>query len=252
MKTITIKRLLEWAFTEELIGRSVEQIGPERVGSAWGAFEAMERLGCIIQGSGTPSDQLRIYEPHEDALTVASAVADMAHETGIVSTGANIFPDWIDAHGVIAAEVERLNSVLNIEGPKPNYLMHLVISSAILGRGPDWHADTPRVVAYSYNGKTAAWFIKRRRQDAFGRWGEYEDDGFDYRKRRPYKGAYHKYRLDGSIRGAMTARIDWQVWQSALLMLRDSLAGSLKHHDLLPFHPDLHPWLPSRSNAAAE
>jgi hypothetical protein len=124
----------------------------------------------------------------------------------------------------------------------------LVTTAAILKRGPDWQAEAPKVVTVQNGGKDA-WFVKRVSKDSMGRRVEYEDNGFHQRHQRPMKGAYRKYRLAQSIRGAVISRLDWQLWQSALETLRDSLYGALTAHDLLPFHPDRSPWIPIRNDA---
>lgn len=249
-KLIGIEALLTWAFTQELIGKAVEKDGPDGIGSSWGAFEMVEKLGCFVDGSGTPWDQLRIEQPHEDAVSVAKAVAALGERSAIeIRRPANPFPDWIDESGTVAAEVDLILQTIEHDKKQASHLVALVITSAVLGRGPDWEANPPLIVPYSHNGKDAAWFIKRKAKDILGKVYEYEDDGFDYRKRRPFKGAYHKYRLDRSIRGAVISRLEWQLWQSALSELHDSLAGRLERHEVQTFSADPHPWAPKYKTA---
>lgn len=252
MKKTTIEGLLTWAFVEELALTGRDD-GPEGFASSSYAFDQVALLGCMVDGKGTPWDQLKIHVPHPDAVEVARAVTDLSHRGGFdIISPARPFPDWLDEHGVIAREVGHIIATLDAAMKDSLYVANLVISCAVLGKGPDWEAIQPKVKPYSYNGTNAAWFIKRKAKDSLGRVYEYEDDGFDYRKRRPMKGAYHKYRLTRSIRGDLISRLDWQLWQSALQAIHESVAGRLQSHDLVPFIPDPHPWAPIRKEAAKE
>ena len=249
-KLMTIEALLQWAFGDELVGRSVEHDGPAGVGSAWSAFEAVAKLGCFVDGSGSPWDQLRSAQPHPDALLVAEAVKSLESSAEFeIRRPANPFPEWIDETGEIAKEVDRIVASIDADTRKGSHLVSLAITCAILKRGPDWSAMPPSVVPCSHNGKDAAWFITRKAKDSIGRIYEFEDDGFDYRRRRPFNGAYNKFRLNGSIRGAVVGRLEWQLWQSALGELHESLSGVLTDRDLAPFYADPHPWLPRSKDA---
>ncbi len=257
-KMMTIEALLTWAFTEELPKVESGSVGPSAAPSVWQMMFDVITLGTNIDkspnGYGVVGHFVNIGEPHPDALVVGDAVRALADRNGFeIMSGWWPFPEWDDPHGVIRAEVDRIaqEQVFERSGKlNGRHIVTLVTTAAILKRGPDWTADRPQVVTIKLNGKDDAWFVKRIAKDAFGRPIEYEDSGFDYRKRRPKKGAYRKYRLAKPIRAAVMARLEWQLWQSALEVLHESLSGHLSNHDLLPFSADRHPWIRSASHAS--
>lgn len=247
MKKVSIERLLTWAFAVELVGRPPEET--EKLGygaSAWAVIERVGMLGTRIDGGSAPLGQAPDRdEPHADAVAAADAVMALASRGGFeVSPEWRPFPEWPDDHRLVAAEVARVVEEQRLRGDLVNgdHVVTLVLSSAVLGHGPDWEAEEPFTQLVSMNGKPR-WFIKRKAKDAFGRVYEYEADGRDPARRRPMRGAYRKYELATSVRGAILARLDWQLWQDALGLLHESLAPRLANHVLLPFRPDRHPWL---------
>ncbi|NVP56075.1 hypothetical protein [Mycoplana rhizolycopersici] len=245
MKKVSIERLLTWAFAVELAGWRPEE--RENLGygsSAWSIIERVGALGTRIDG-GTPLGQARREEPQADALIAADAVMGLAARGGFdVAPGWQPFPEWHDGHGLVAAEVARVIEEQRLRGDIVNgdHVVTLVLSSAVLGHGPDWEAEEPFAQPVSMNGKPR-WFVKRKAKDAFGRIYEYEADGRDPAKRRPMRGAYRKYELTTPVRGAILSRLDWQLWQDALVHLHESLAPRLENHVLLPFRPDRQPWV---------
>jgi hypothetical protein len=256
MKLMTIGNLLGWAFTQELPKIGATQVTASGPGfSANTAQAQMQELGTLIDRSPNPYGVIPYFsdegDPHPDALIVAQAVRALADRDGYeVGSGWTPFPEWEDDHGVISAEVEKVIAAETGRGGKLNskQIVNLVTSAAILKRGPDWRADQPKIVTIKANGKDDSWFIKRTRIDKkTGRMEEYEDNGFDARKRKPKAAAYRKYRLDGSIRGAVVARLEWQLWQSALEVLAEDLQGRLHDHKVIPFRANRAPWLASQT-----
>ncbi|MDK4713004.1 hypothetical protein [Rhizobium sp. CNPSo 4039] len=249
-KMIGIEALLSWAFIEELPKVESGSVGPSAAPSVWQMMFDVITLGTNIDkspnGYGVVGHFVNIGEPHPDAVIIGDAVRALADRNGFeIMTGWWPFPEWDDPHGIIRAEVDRIAAEQVYErGGRLNgrHIVTLVTSAAILKRGPDWAADEPKVVTIKLNGKDDAWFVKRTTKDAFGRPIEYEDSGFDYRKRRPKRGAYRKYRLAEPIRAAVISRLEWQLWQSALEALSESLTGRLSAYDVLPFTPDRQPW----------
>lgn len=259
MKKMTIENLLIWAFTVEL-----PKIGSTQVATTGPGYSAntsaaqFAELGTIVDR--TPNDYGVIPyftyegEPHPDAVAVGNAVRTLADRDGYeVGKGWKPFPEWADEHGAIAAEVAK---VIGGEIGRGGFLngrqiVNLVTTAAVMKHGPDWEADAPRVVMVTRSGKPA-WFISRTRiAKATGRAEAYEDDGFDVRKQRPKPGAYRKYQLDGSIRGAILGRLEWQLWRSALETLADELAGRLSAHEIAPFRPNRTPWLANQTEVGS-
>lgn len=250
MKKMTIDQLLIWAFTEELpkIGARSEA-SMSAAPSSWNVMSDMIALGTMVDKGpnqyGVVSGFVYGGDPHPDALIVGDAVRGLAAHDGFeVGEGWNPFPEWKDEHGLIAAEVALVAADQMGRSGRLNgrYMVSLVTSAAILKRGPCWLADEPRVVMMARSGKPA-WFVKRKMRNRMGQIVTYEDNGFDERKQRPRPGAYRKYRLAEPIRSAIVARMDWQLWQSALNFLHRRLSAQLSAHDLLAFVPDRTPWL---------
>lgn len=249
MKKIGIEDLLTWAFTQELpkIGARSEA-SMSAAPSSWNVMSDMIALGTMIDKGpncyGVVSGFVYEGEPHQDAIVVGDAVRALADVEGFeIGAGWKPFPEWQDEHGLIAAEVARVvehelgrSGLLN-----GRYVVNLVTNATILKRGPCWHAEEPRVAMIRNSGKDA-WFIQRSAKTSLGKLYYYEDDGFNHRSQRPFKGAYRKWRLVDPLRSAIIGRMEWQLWQSALEMLFENLSGRLLQHELVPFTPNRFPW----------
>lgn len=254
MRKIGIEELLTWAFTQELpkFGTS-EALGPS-FSQAWSMMIEVAALGTMVDRSpnafGVLPTCLFEGDPHPDAIIVGEAVRALAERSFEIAPDWNPVPEWSDEHGLIREAVTAVvDELVDGRSARTNgrHIVTLVTCSASLKRGPDWKIGAaPSVVVLKRNGKDPAWFIMQKGKDSFGRSVQREVDGFDYKKRRPRRGAYNKHRLDGSVRGAVLSRLDWQIWQSALEDLYSSLYGRLNNHDLLPFTPDRQPWCRSR------
>lgn len=250
MRNMTIDALLTWAFTQELpkVG-SVEAAGPSAAPSSWSAFADVIALGTMVDHRpnqyGVVSAFVYQGEPHADALMVGDSVRRLADREGFeVPPSWDPFPGLIDATGTVRDEVHRIISDFAAgRSGKVNgrHIVSLVSACAILKRGPIWEADAPRIITVQRGGKDA-WFVMRRAKTGLGNVVEYEDNGFDQRKQRPVRGAYRKYRLADPIRATVLARLEWQLWQSALCELHRDLADRLSDHQLQPFKPIWHPW----------
>ncbi|CDZ43082.1 Hypothetical protein NGAL_HAMBI1146_58550 [Neorhizobium galegae bv. officinalis] len=246
---MTIEQALGWAFNLELckIGVSVP-LGPG-YSQAWSMMSEVAALGTIVDRSpnayGVIPDFVMTSEPHPDALTIGGAVRCLADRGRFeIPAGWNPLGDWTDEHGLVAhdlaAVVDSLRAKSDLLGGK--HVVNLVVSHAILGRGPGWDAVQPKASMVMRRGKPA-WFVLKKAKDSLGRVYSHEVDGFDQGKQRPMRGAYRKYQLDGSVRFAALSRLDWQLWQDALSALHDELLGQLHYVDLLQFWPDRQPWM---------
>lgn len=259
MKKISIEALLTWAFTQELgkVGAAAD------VGTgfslAWSGMAEVAALGTIVDRTPNVYGAIPSFvyegEPHPDALVVGDAVRRLDEHGFEIAKGWNPVADWSDDHGLIAAEVARIaeeqrRRTDRLSGP---HVVSLVISSAVLKRGPSWQADQPEAVMVSSMGKPA-WFVMRKAKDSLGRIYEFEDNGFDKRRQRPVKGAYRKWRLKRSIRGDVLSRLDWQLWQSALKVLHGRLSRPMRlsEHELLPFRPVRQPWIGMKATSGIQ
>ncbi|WP_421358147.1 hypothetical protein [Agrobacterium rosae] len=243
---IGIENLLQWAFTQELC-ENREGSGAAIGSSNFTMIMEIVRLGAVIDRSRNimeASSAFVALEPHEDALSVIAAVQKLAKHDFDIGEGWNPFPEWQDEFGLIAAAVRDEVDALRARGENLNgrHVAGLVFSCAVLGRGPDWRAEQPSSV-YTKRGGKEAWFIQKTGKDAFGRAYSFEANGYDAKRRRPMRGSYRKMELTQSLRGAIIARLEWQLWQDALCELHQTLANHLVSHDLLPFFPQRQPWV---------
>jgi hypothetical protein len=253
MRLISIENLLIWAFTSELpkVWAGVSGIpgfSPSDV------MVQMMELGTSIDkspnGFGVVSGYIYEGEPHPDALIVGQVVKQLADRDGFeVGDGWRPFPEWEDPHGLISAQVAQVVAAEIGRGGRMNgkQVVNLVTSAAIMKRGPDWRAEEPKAIVMKANGRDSSWYIKKSKINRrSGVLQDYEEDGFDHKARRPKPGAYQKFRLNRAIRADIVARLEWQVWQSALEILAEALKGRLSDHEIAPFRPNRAPWLASQ------
>ncbi len=248
MKTTTIEALLAWAFCQELckVGSGGDGLTAVSI-SSWSLTRDMAVLGTLIDRSpnifGVIPGFIEDGEPHPDALAVGRAVKALDAIGFEIPDGWMPFPELDDAHGLIAAEVARVVAEVRLKGDRlgGRHLVTLVTGAAILGRGPDWRCDQPKVRMVEMRGEPQ-WFVKRTATDALGRAYQYEANGYDPVKHRPRKGAYRKYELSQMMRGDILSRLDWQLWQDALAFLAERLSGEVSGHRIMPFVPDRQPW----------
>lgn len=257
MKTMTIEAFLTWAFTAELCKVGGGGDGLTAVSASnWSFTKDLLTLGTLIDRSpnhyGVIPGFIEDGEPHPDALVVGDAVRALAGRGFDIPDGWQPFPEWSDEHGLIAAEVARVVGEVRLKGERlaGRHVVALVTSAAILGRGPDWEVAEPKTRMVEANGKPL-WFITRSIRDAFGRVYAFEGDGYDRKKQRPMRGAYRKFELSSSIRGAILSRLDWELWQDALADMAERLEGRLESHRIAPFYPDRHPWRGSARRAVS-
>ncbi|KEQ05739.1 hypothetical protein [Pseudorhizobium pelagicum] len=255
MRKIGIQELLAWAFTQELpkIG-AAEAIGPG-YSQAWSMMSEVATLGTLVDRSpnafGVIPDFIYGGDPHPDAVMVGEAVHRLADRGGYdIPEGWNPFPEWQDEHGLIAAEVRNVVEHIRArpEQVSGRHVAQLVTTAAVLGRGPDWAAAEPMVQMVSVKGKPL-WFVQAKARDSLNRVYWFEDNGMDRKTHRPKPGAYRKYQLGAPLRGAIIDRLDWQLWQDALVSLQNELCGRLSAADLLPFHPVRRPWARQMNSA---
>lgn len=248
MRNISIEQFLTWAFTQELckVGSGIDY-GPSIAG-AWSMISEVAALGTIIDrspnGYGVIPDYLASGDPHPDAVAAGEAVKRLADRGGFeIGDGWKPFPEWEDELGLVANEVANTVQALRLKPAalSGRHVVNLVVTCAILGRGPDWSVERPEETMVSAKGKPL-WFVQRLGKDGFGRAYKYEADGFDRKKQRPMRGAYRKYQLSAPLRGAVLSRLDWQLWQDALATLRQELSVRLHSATLLPFVADRAPW----------
>lgn len=248
MKTVSIEDLLHWAFTFEL-PKAQSRAEDEGTGvrSAWQTLTNFGELGTLIDRSPNQYGLIPGYvfegDPHPDAVAVGEAVRALADVCFEIPASWNPLLEFDDPHGLIAAEVA---AVVNELQQKPDFLagrhmIALVTTSAVLKRGPDWHAEAPEYRMIESRGKPR-WFVTVMKRDRSGRETQVEEDGMDRKLMRPKPGAYRKWELEYPLRSDILSRLDWQLWQDALNRIAKQLKNTLSAHQLRDFLPDRSPW----------
>lgn len=254
MKRLDIHSLLSWAFGQELckVGAGGSQGISSVLSSSWALAETMDVLGTLIDRTpnmfGVIPGFLDEEAPHPDALAIGAAVRGLAAVRLVIPDGWQPFADMDDPHGLIAAEVAAVADHMRAK-PAARVGRHMVAmltSAAILGRGPDWHAEQPGFRMVSAYGKPL-WFVRRSFTDSLGRVYEMEQDGYDAAKQKPKRGAYRRYELSRPIRAEVLSRLDWQVWQACLLRVSRQIEHTMTEHEVGEFVPDMLPWMRSFS-----
>lgn len=252
MKTVTIEELLVWAFVHEL-PKGGGTDGLDSIHSAWRQLEASswgkvlgyaELMTLVDRDRAGPGTWIEQGAPHEDALEVGRAVAQLAKYDVLFPEGWNPVMDWAEQGGLtrdaVARAVERFS--LRPANKRGTAIMNLVISTAILGREPDFFAPEPEQVMIERYGKPA-WFMRRDAKDAFGREYSLEVDGYNHRAKRPHRDAYVKHTFQPEPLSDILGRVDYQIWVAALGVLESALANSLTGYRLVYSTLSATPWL---------
>lgn len=263
MKTVTMEELLTWAFVNELPkGGGVD--GLDNANSAWRMLEASSwgkitsfaELGTLIDRSSGPNYFIEQGEPHEDAVTVGRAVAQLAACDIVLPSRWNPLADWPDTDGQLgslaAAAVARIRKRIEDRTParRGSEMVSLVVGTAILSRPPDWTAEPSKVKLIERGGKPA-WFVQRAVTDTLGNRHTMEVDGFNARTGRPQKGAYRRFELSVAPDGDILSRLDHQLWVAVNRRLEAEIAGALIAHRLVSAERSMTPWLEREDEGVA-
>jgi hypothetical protein len=256
MKTVTIEELLTWTFVDELPkGGGVDGLDNANSAwrmlqaSSWGKINSFAELLTLVDTGPRDSDNFFIEQgaPHDDALAVGEAVADLAFCD--VAIPANWYPlgDWPHDDQVAALAAQSVTTVVERFSLRPARrraagVVSTVIGVAILRREPDWSAPLPKIRMVERRGRPA-WFAKRTLKDVFGKPYEIEVDGYNRRTHRRLPEAYRKYEFSADPAGDILSRLDYQIWVAALRRLEDRLRTQLGSHRLLHSDRSMTPWL---------
>lgn len=252
MKTLTIEELLSWAFVHELPkGGGTDGLANMNSAwrmlqaSSWGKVSAFAELMTLVDvdrgGSNFWIDQ---GEPHEDAITIGGAVAELGFCDVVIPTDWNVLADWADPHGLAGRAIESVVERWAKRSPmrRAAGLVSLVVGTAVLGKRPDWDADEPKVKMVERGGRPA-WFVQRRVIDPHsGMPHMIETDGYNARTHRPFKGAYRKFVYSDDPTGFILSRLDWQMWVAALRRIEVNVRPKLAAHRLAPWEASIAPW----------
>ncbi|WP_299478615.1 hypothetical protein [uncultured Paracoccus sp.] len=217
--------------------------------SSWGKITNWAELMTTIDAPARDHDNFLLEQgaPHDDALAVGAAVADLAHCEIVIPSGWDPLPDWPQHDdrmpGLMAQAIERAveRFTLRPRGRRAAHLVSLVIGSAVLGREPGWAAPVPAIRMVERAGRPA-WFMAKQVRDVFGRANEIEVDGFNRKAGRPYRGAYRKYEFSDDPVADIMARLDRELWAAALRRVHDRVANQLVSHRLSESEIVARPW----------
>lgn len=255
MKTMTIQDLLSWAFVHELPkGGGLEGLDNANsawrmlFASSWGRMAEFAELFANVDRDRSANFVLEESDPHPDALAIGRAVAALGGEGVDIPEGWNPLADWVAAEpgaeplvtAAMARSLEQWRA--HHERRAGRGLMTLVIRCAVLGRGPDWTAQMPKIRMVQ-KASRPAWFVRRAIKDVFGNEKVIEVNGLNGRSGRPYPGAYRKFEFARDPMADILSRLDHQLWVGALRRLEDDLSGRLEQHRLDPWLMSMAPWM---------
>jgi len=247
MKKIGILDLLHLAFVHEL-AKGGGADGIDSALSAWRLLGGLAELGVMIDldrikdGGPVMLDQ---GDPHPDAVTVGHAVRAVADLSIDLPAQSAILADWPDYERNLALGYIRQAYALHerrTQAEKGRSLMAMIVSSAVMRKIPGFDAPVPKVRMDGKHG-CPAWFVKKTRVDSFGKSHDVEIDGFNYRSRRPYAGAYRKYVLSQSPLSDILGRIDYHLWIATIRYSHGQIVDNIDEHILLPFEFEYMPWI---------
>ncbi|MGA2491866.1 MAG: hypothetical protein ABSF67_02820 [Roseiarcus sp.] len=247
-KAMTIEDALRWAYREELPKR--EFGGAD--GANWlatyvelGTRIDVNAFGVVPYAIGSDAP------PHPDAVKLWQAVQALDALEIEAPEGWNPIADLGDLGALGAAAVAKAfaaETVVGVDGKrrfkvKPS---RLIVHFAVLGDQEEWRAEPTTIATVTENGKPK-WFRRqtvwvdrgRFAEQNLGHWAEVEVSGVD-KKRRPYADAYRKYFLDPDPQAAIIARMEWQLWRSAIDMLAEDV--DLDSIALMPSALPQWPW----------
>lgn len=256
MKSLTIEKLLQWAFTEELPkGGGIDGLANANsawrmlFASSWGRMaEFAELLTLVDMDRGGSDFHVEQGPAHPDALAVGRAVAEIGRTAFVlIPDDWNPMVDWIAGDELLAhhlaPHVERARSQYRsrTEAKQGALVVSLVTRCAVLAQRPEWQADAPKLRMVMRGGKPA-WFVAREVTDTFGGKSVIEVQGMNGRSHRPHQGAYRKLELSRDPLSDILGRLDYQLWVGALRRMEATLAGNLVAHRLEPWRCRMAPW----------
>ena len=246
-KAMLIEDALRWAYREELPKR--EFGGAD--GASWLATYVELGTRIDVNAFGVVPCAVGSEPPHPDAVKLWQAVQALDKLEIEADEGWNPIADLGDLGSLGRAAVAKAfaaETIVDAGGArrfkvKPS---RLVVHFAMFGDRQEWRAEPPKCAVVTEDGK-AKWFRLQRRwvdtgryaDQNFGHWTEVEVSGVD-KWRHALPDSYRKYYLDPDPHMAIVARMEWQVWRSALDMLVEDV--ELDTVTLLPSALPQWPW----------
>lgn len=244
MAEISIERILQWAFNDELPKDETVNVRSIGAGSAWDAIGRYSELETLIDISPNRHGVVPDFaggDVHPDAELIGEAVRSLDDWEIVMPENWKPFTDLDDELGLIAQELERYSD--HIKQVEPRSVRNMVIRCAVLKNRPVWEIDPPETMIIKGGNGRPAWFIKEtyiNRDDG----NQYirEVNGYNSRSKRPMPGAYNKFELSHSMIGDAQSRFDYQLWVAALHHLAEIINDDLQKFTLTDELPDELPW----------
>jgi hypothetical protein len=252
-KKIGIEALLRWAYREELPRASAAPLvmGIGLPAASYGLVGIAEYLTPIDAGMGVnpfgvvamPSER----GPHQDAVTIAEAVAMLDGLDLELPEGWDPFEDMGEMGGHRSAAVADVLARLTVVDREGKTRLRsspgrLVVKHAILGGAPDWIGGVPEVKVVRGEKGQPRWFVRRRITLLGGESYEVEADGFSSSARRPVAGAYQKTYLEPDPVPVGVERGEHEIWHAALDIMCDMLRIELEEWEVEPCARSARPW----------
>lgn len=236
-KAMTIEEALRWAYREELPkqGPALRRIGPAAPRSS---MVGVTTLGTKIDtnGWGVIPFTVATDDPSPDAVKLVLAAESLDALEVVRPAGWNPIAEFGDLGPLGAAAVAKAfaaETVVRADGKRKfkAKMYDLMLRFAYRGDRDSWRIDEPPRLAPVCENGTPKWFrIEGRWVDRgryadqnLGHWSEVEVSGFNSKSRRPYPDAYRKYTLEPDPHLAIVARMEWQVWRSAIDLLAEDV-----------------------------
>lgn len=251
MITISIEKLLHWAFVMELPRAHDGDGGPTSVSSSWTIVERIGELGTMVDGTG--GGIADVADPHPDAIAIAAAVDALDTDFTVVEgEDHDLLAGWPDFGQAGDAAIRRAWDIVSMRDGADRVVLRsglaaLVRRVAILGQWPDWRADAPQAVLETGPEGKPRWHRITRvevRWSSDGTpimWTDVEVDGWDRVRRRPHKGAYRKSVLVPDVSSVLARRLEYGLTHAALTGLAARLDG-IGGRRVLPPQADASPW----------
>ncbi|MBZ8133242.1 hypothetical protein [Afifella sp. IM 167] len=263
MKRLSIEKLLQWTFQEELPKREFLGPGVPLVwsGGGWDAVLRAGETGAHMISDGRPQAYaVHLAEaPHADALLIEEALVALSGGTPVLHEAPSVLvSDMAPEVGeAVEALVGEAASGEDTTLPGCRWrLGELVCVHASLGRRPGWQVETPKckpVRPSNWKGSAPPAYVRRWVKGPMGSgWWREEIAKMDPRSRRLPKDAYRKYTWEPKLEHIIRDRAEWLVWRAMLEAVRESVAGRLGAHEVSGEMPPERPWELSGEDGEAD
>lgn len=234
-----IEQVLKWAFTEELpkaVSKEIDLTGP--IARAWRSVESFGELMAVVDAPKYKVNEFGLISaqcddaPHPLAVAMYEWLARASRDYALApDVMRGLLSDIEPCDEVSDAErkaYDRATRALSHNNARRAFHMTLptlMQRCAVLGpfdceRG----FECERKIVTGPQGRPL-WFRMTRQmigEGATARFYDFETDGYDHKKKRPYPGAYHHYWLDPDPVMVAENRLSYRVWFDVMQRMRSA------------------------------